>query len=803
MIARVIVDVPASQTDRLFDYKIPEKWVDFVQPGMRVIVPFGPRQIQGFVVELSEGTNVDKVKPLSDVLDITPVLTNELISLGNWLTEQTLCFKISAYQVMLPAALRTKVKKELHRSVAVEKLDPFIKPLFSESACVDWAKVTEAFPTQLKKVQQLIEKGDLEVRYIVKEKGNKKTEKVISLANKEMSLSAILDQVSKRAQKQRDVLEFLYEQEGPLRTQDLLSQLKISRATLKPLLEQEILVENDNEIYRDPLMGIQHKKTEPLPLTPSQQSVITPIIAALEEKKHVPFLLHGVTGSGKTEIYLQAIQESLKTGREAIVLVPEIALTPQMVERFKGRFGSLVAVLHSGLSMGEKYDEWRKIHRGEVKVVVGARSAIFAPFKKLGIIIIDEEHETSYKQEENPRYHAREVALYRGRYHQCPVVLGSATPSLESFARAKKELYTLLPLHERVGNRPMPKVDVVDMREELRLGNRSMFSRALLEKLQERLKRNEQSVLFLNRRGYSTFVMCRDCGYVATCNHCDISFTYHRSHHALKCHYCGHEEPMPKTCQSCESEHIRFFGSGTQKVEEELTRVLPEARVIRMDVDTTRRKGAHEKLLSAFGQGEADILLGTQMIAKGLDFPKITLVGVLAADSMLHIPDFRSAERTFQLMEQVSGRAGRHDLLGEVVIQTYTPEHYSIELVTSHNYEHYFQMEMLQRKRGGYPPYFYMVLINVSHPELTTVISVTEKIAHFLKSELSEETMVLGPVVSPIARIKDRYRYQCMIKYKNEPKLTKTLRDIQQHYIRETNQGQLQISIDLNPYLFM
>jgi primosomal protein N' (replication factor Y) len=348
----------------------------------------------------------------------------------------------------------------------------------------------------------------------------------------------------------------------------------------------------------------------------------------------------------------------------------------------------------------------------------------------------------------------------------------------------------------------MPAVHIVDMREELRSGNRSMFSYTLLEKLKERIEKGEQTVLFLNRRGYSTFVMCRDCGYVATCEHCDISLTYHRTHHVLKCHYCGHEEKMPNKCDSCGSEHIRFFGSGTQKVEEELTRVLPEAKVIRMDIDTTRRKGSHERLLSAFGRGEADVLLGTQMIAKGLDFPKITLVGVLAADSMLHIPDFRSAERTFQLMEQVSGRAGRHDLEGEVIIQSYTPDHYSIELVKFHDYEQFFQMEMGQRKVGLYPPYVFMVLINISHPELTNVITVSEKVVSFLKRELSESTTVLGPVASPLARIKDRYRYQCMIKYRNEPRLLETLREIRQHFIREINQGDLHISIDLHPFLF-
>ncbi|NEU29424.1 primosomal protein N' [bacterium LRH843] len=798
MIAKVIVDVPAFQTDRMFDYTIPPEWSDVIQAGMRVIVPFGPRQIQGFVIRIVEESSHESLKPIHDVLDIIPVLTEELLSLGEWLSEHTLCYKVSAYQLMVPAALRTKVKKELILIGDVNMLPEALQRFFIKDKRVLWSDLFAQDKGLVKEIQQAVSLQLLEIHYQVEEKGKKKTERYIRLAN-DVSL---LEEIPKRAIKQREVLAYIQQQEGAIPTKKLLQHTQAARSIVTTLINKGYIEEFEQEVYRDPLAGLEYKRTKPLPLTAKQEKVIAPILASLDQGVHETFLLHGVTGSGKTEVYLQAIARTLKEGREAIVLVPEIALTPQMVERFKGRFGRKVAVLHSGLSMGEKYDEWRKIQRKEVQVVVGARSAIFAPFTNIGIIIIDEEHETTYKQEENPRYHARDVAIFRGELHQAPVILGSATPSLESYARATKNVYHLLPLTERVHNRSMPTVDVVDMREELRQGNRSMFSVVLLEKLKDRLEKGEQSVLFLNRRGYSTFVMCRDCGYVATCEHCDISLTYHRSNHSLKCHYCGHEERMPNTCSSCESEHIRFFGSGTQKVEEELTKVLPEAKVIRMDIDTTRKKGAHEKLLSEFGRGEADILLGTQMIAKGLDFPKITLVGVLAADSMLHIPDFRSAERTFQLLEQVSGRAGRHDLEGEVVIQSYTPDHYSIELVKTHEYESFYQMEMAHRKIGFYPPYVFIALINISHPEIMKVIDVSEKIVEFLKRELSNESIVLGPVASPLARIKDRYRYQCMIKYRNEPRLRKTLTEIQQHFIRETSQGHLQVSIDLQPYFF-
>ncbi len=678
-------------------------------------------------------------------------------------------------------------------------MTPSLLELFEEADYCLWTDILQKSNTMVKSVQTEIKKGTLEIEYQVTEKGKAKTQRYAKLLLTKEEANSLL---TKRASKQLEIVRILSETvDRAMPVRDLLEIAETTRSALKTLREKGIIKEFEQEIYRDPLAGKSFERTEPLSLTDHQKLVVHRVKPYINKNEHEVFLLHGVTGSGKTEVYLQVIQQALELNKEAIMLVPEIALTPQMVERFKGRFGSDVAVLHSGLSMGEKYDEWRKISRKEVKVVVGARSAVFAPFDRIGMIIIDEEHETSYKQEESPRYHARDVAIERARYHQCPVILGSATPLLESFARAQKGVYQLLTLDERVQNRPMPDVHVIDMREELRAGNRSMFSTTLFEKLKERLEKGEQSVLFLNRRGHSTFVMCRDCGYVATCRSCDISLTYHRSQNRLKCHYCGHEEPMPRTCQECGSEHIRFFGSGTQKVEEELTRVLPEARVIRMDVDTTRKKGSHEQLLTSFGKKEADILLGTQMIAKGLDFPSITLVGVLAADSMLHIPDFRSAERTFQLLEQVSGRAGRHELAGEVIIQSYTPEHYSIELVKSHDYHAFFQTEMQQRKFAQYPPYVYMTLITISHQELMKVIDVAETVVHFLRRELSPETTVLGPVASPLARIKDRYRYQCMIKYKNEPKLRQVLLEVREHYQRELNKG-LQLTIDLQPYLF-
>jgi primosomal protein N' (replication factor Y) (superfamily II helicase) len=395
------------------------------------------------------------------------------------------------------------------------------------------------------------------------------------------------------------------------------------------------------------------------------------------------------------------------------------------------------------------------------------------------------------------------VAIERAKNHHCPVVLGSATPSLETFARAQKGVYKLLTLSKRMNNHDLPSVNIVDMREELREGNRSMFSRDLYEKIQDRLEKKEQTVLFLNKRGHSSFVMCRDCGYVIQCPNCDISLTYHRFSQQMKCHYCGYESSVPTICPECSSKHIRYFGTGTQKVEEELGKVFPEARVIRMDVDTTSRKGSHEKFLTQFQEGNADILLGTQMIAKGLDFPNITLVGVLSADTMLHLPDFRSSEKTFQLLTQVSGRAGRHELAGEVVIQTYSPEHYSIELAGEQDFDAFYQREMMVRKMHKYPPFYYIALITVSHEELLKVVDVTEKITKFLTSRLSKTAYILGPVASPIPRINNKYRYQCLIKYKREPNLTETLKEVLDHYGQAAHRSGLQVSIDTNPFILM
>ncbi len=799
-IATVIVDVPALGTDREFDYLIPEKWLGIIEPGMRVAVPFGPRTIQGYVTGLKNNTDISKLKGITEPLDLTPVLNNELLALGKWLAKESLSFQIAAYQAMLPAAMKAKYEKKIRR--IDNNANPVLDHIFKDRTEIAWDEAENK--EQLPALHKEIKNGNVEVIYSVKSRGSKKMIRVLKLMIDKVAIENLMNSLRPSASMQKKALKYLLDYPAEKYVaKELMERSGVSQSTIKTLVNKNVFEEMQEEIYRDPYEHKNFVPTKPLPLTNEQQTAIKPVLHTIQEEKHDTFLLFGVTGSGKTEIYLQSIQAVLTKGKDAIVLVPEIALTPQMVDRFKSRFGNDVAVLHSGLSIGEKYDEWRKIQRKEAKVVVGARSAIFAPFENLGIIIIDEEHETSYKQEETPRYHARDVAIQRAAFHQCPVILGSATPSLESFARAKKDVYQLLTLSKRMNDRGLPPVSIVDMREEMRNGNRSMFSKELFEKMEDRIAKKEQIILFLNRRGHSSFMMCRDCGYVMQCPHCDISLTYHRYSNEMKCHYCGFDTGVPQTCPECTSTHIRYFGTGTQKVEEELLKLLPEARIVRMDVDTTSRKGAHEKLLDHFQSGKADILLGTQMIAKGLDFPNVTLVGVLSADTMLHLPDFRAGEKTFQLLTQVSGRAGRHELVGEVIIQTYTPEHYSIQLAGLQDYERFYQQEMVMRKVGSYPPYYFLVMITVSHEDLMKAFGTTDKIAKYMGTKISSEAMMLGPVASSIPRINDRYRYQCLIKYKHEPELNTALKKVLEHYQKQYIKEGLTISIDVNPYMMM
>ncbi len=796
-VARVIVDVPTTNVNQTYDYLIPERFHGIVKRGMRVVIPFGRRKITGFVVELLEDSKVENLKELHDVLDLEPVLTNELLQLGKWLAEETISLYITTYQAMLPQVLKASYKKEIEKVNTIDH--PHLAKFFKNKNKVAYEEVVQGLPS-ISILKEALNSKQVKLNYVVKTREQKRYETIIVPASEE-TLQEAFDSLLPQARRQKEIITYFLKHPKPIKQATLYDKLSINRAHLNPLIEKKVLSLKKEEVYRDPYRQ-PVKQTTKLPLTDEQSRALKEIEKCIDENKHETFLVHGVTGSGKTEIYLQAIERVINRGEEAIVLVPEISLTPQMVERFRGRFGEQVAVLHSGLSIGEKYDEWRKIHRKEVQVVVGARSAIFAPFENLGIIIIDEEHETTYKQEEAPRYHAKDVAIKRGQLNRCPVVLGSATPTLEAYARTTRNVYRLLTLEKRVNDRPLPPVEIVDMRSELQAGNRTMFSRLLVQKINERREKGEQIVLLLNRRGYSNFILCRDCGFVDECPHCDISLTYHKRDHRLKCHYCLYEKPLPNRCPSCESEAIHFFGTGTERVQEALYDAIPGIRVLRMDVDTTRRKGAHERILRQFEQKEADVLLGTQMIAKGLDFKNVTLVGVLAADAMLHLPDFRSAERTFQLLTQVSGRAGRHELTGEVVVQTYTPDHYSIVLASRYDYPAFYHHEMELRRSFRYPPYYYLVRIQLADERRNNVYAKSVQVGNFLRQHLTNKAIMLGPSPAPIPRLKNRYRFQLLIKYRHEPHLLDALHDLSQQFVKERRQG-LQMTIDINPYQFM
>ena len=527
-------------------------------------------------------------------------------------------------------------------------------------------------------------------------------------------------------------------------------------------------------------------------LTDKQRLVSDTIISSFG--KSDTFLLYGVTGSGKTEVYMDVIEKAINNGKSAIMLVPEIGLTPQIVGKFISRFGNVISVLHSKLSDSERYDEYRKITNGESKIVIGTRSAIFVPFANIGVIIIDEEHTSSYKQDNNPRYSAINVAEWRSKYHNCPLVLGSATPSLESFAKAGNHVYKLLSLTERAGGSVLPNVNIVDMKEEVKKDN-FILSDMLKNKISEVLSKSEQAIILLNRRGYSSTISCRECGYVYKCPNCDITYTYHKSSNNLKCHYCGYSMVLPNKCSICGSDNLKDYGLGTEKLEETLNS-LYNARIVRMDVDTTSKKGQHQKIIDDFGEHKYDILIGTQMIAKGLDFPLVTLVGVVSIDSSLTSPDYRASENTFQLLSQVSGRAGRSESKGEVIIQTFNPDHYAITLAKNHDYIDFYKEEMKIRKMLKYSPYYYMVLVSITSKDYELGFKEANKIGSYIRNNINEDSIVLGPTMANMFKVNNIYHYQIIIKYRKDDSLMKVLKFIIDMQVRN---NKIDVSIDFNP----
>lgn len=714
MIANVLLEI--RKLDKTFTYKIPDEFKEKCKIGMRVLVPFGKQTLEGFIMSMEAEKDTDyELKNIINLVDEEENLNAELLKLGNYIHNKTLCTLISAYQTMLPVGL----------------------------------KANKNNVTTIKKVSYL-----------------KQIQEYTPINEKEATILDLF--VGGKEIPRKEANEF-------------------SPYIVKKLLDKGVLLSFDKEIYRLQESSIQI--TEKVTLTEEQQMVLSNISL----KKFQPYLLHGVTGSGKTEVYMQLIEKVLSLGKEAIVLVPEISLTPQLVHTFRKRFGEQIAILHSRLSKGEKYDEWRKISRKEVRIVIGARSAIFAPLTNLGIIILDEEHSSTYKQENNPRYHAIDVAIWRGKYHNCPVVLGSATPSIESYTRAQTGIYTLLEMKTRV-NQMLPSTYLVDMKKEMKQ-KRFIFSKLLYDKIQERLEKQEQILLLLNRRGYTTIITCPECGYTHKCPACDIPLTYHLTKKRMVCHYCNYETDKLNTCPECHSNRLNERGMGTEKLEEEVKKIFPTARVIRMDVDTTGNKSAHQKIISAFENHEYDILIGTQMIAKGLDFPLVTLVGVINGDATLNIPDYRSGERTFELLNQVAGRAGRSFLKGEVVIQGFNVDHYSIKLAANNDYAKFYREEMRIRKLLKYPPFYNLCVIKIEGKNQETVEQEADKIAYYLKQHIQDE-ILLGPAPGLFPKINHTYFYQVILKYKDTKKIMELLQFIRNQYLKN---NKVIVSIDFNP----
>ena len=716
MIARVLVEVMNKSLDKTFSYLVPEELINIVAVGKRVIVPFGNRQVEGFILELTK--EMDTSYQLKEIISINNdvVLNEELLLLGKKVSKMTLAPLISCYQAMLPKALKVKQKREI-----TKKYDTYYK---------------------------------------------------------------IINTNCKLSSKQLEVVNLI--KDKLVSEKDLVDINNISKARLNTLVEKNVLAKEIRESYRLEHNNLIEEKNK---LTALQESAVKEIISS----KDMVYLLHGVTGSGKTEVYMSLIEEGLTLSKQSIVLVPEISLTPQTLVRFEKRFGRRVAVFHSALSEGEKYDEYRRVARGEVDVVVGTRSAIFAPLKDISYIIMDEEHSDSYKQENTPRYDTKLVALERCKYHNAKLVLGSATPTLESYARALKGNYHLVNLKERVGGRNLPKVEFVDMNKALAKA-KGHFSLELIKRIEETLARNEQVILLLNRRGYSSVLSCKNCGYVMKCPNCDISLTYHKTNNLLRCHYCGYATNYPRVCPECQEESLRDLGVGTEKIEEELKTLFKDTKILRMDVDTTSKKNAHQKIIESFGKGEASILIGTQMVAKGLDFQNVTLVGVINTDTSLMIPDFRSSEVTFDLLSQVAGRSGRAKD-GLVVFQTYNKDHYAIKCASNHDYITFFKEEMSIRKMMKYPPYYYLVLIKINSKDETTSLKEAVRCEKVLKKYL-DKTILLGPTKAIIFKKMNIYTYQIILKYQYQDNIYEILDKLLNYY---ATKKVVEVSVTFNP----
>jgi primosomal protein N' (replication factor Y) (superfamily II helicase) len=779
--AEVCVNTPATQL-HTFSYSIPAHLA--VKVGQAVLVPFGPKLVQGIVIELTDVPAVEKTRDIVGIIDSQPLLSLKQIALARWISDYYLSSLWDALALMMPPGFERRVltffypQKHAYDEASLNETQLRILTRVQHDGKVGLKELEKSIGKKRAQANslQLVKRGVLQRQYELERTRVKVKEVpyVHSLVTPVQLEYIVKEMTGRRATKQVSLLKYLTKQLNPIELSDIRKNTGCSRITVNALVKKGLAAIEKIPVRREPLELQLVQLSQPLPLTQSQETVFRYIRGSLvnDDAKSKIFLLHGVTGSGKTEIYLQALAEAIKMGKRGIVLVPEIALTPQTIERFASRFPGRVAILHSHLSLGEQFDEWWRIRNGEVDVVIGPRSALFAPLPDLGIIVIDEEHEWTYKQQEqSPRYHARHVALEMSKQMGCTIVMGSATPDIETFYNAREGNIQLLQLPERVTpveNAPLPKVTVIDMRQELKDGNRSIFSRALTTAIDKGLENKEQAIIFLNRRGASTFIQCRNCGHVLRCHRCEIPLTYHLDTEALMCHQCNYHTNVPQVCPKCFSRRIRFMGLGTEKLEQEIKMAFPMARVLRWDRDVTRGRYSHRRILDKFRSHEADILVGTQMVAKGLDLPLVTLVGVINADLNLNLPDFRAGERTYQLLSQVAGRAGRGPQKGQVIIQTYNPENYAIKSAAGHNYALFYEQEIKFRRQFHEPPFTQFADLNFTNANDHRCEEEANKTAKRIIEERDKSGIagieLIGPAPAYIHRLRGRYRWKLIIR---------------------------------------
>ncbi len=811
-IAKVLVASQAQNLDRLFDYQIPENICGSISIGARVVISFQNRPNLGYVWELTETSEYQDLKAVQEVLDNPPLIGRAQYELINWLAEYYFCSRVEVIKLCLPPGANLSRERTFDITVEPGDLPGVLEVYFTAEEIAKTTKLiltgqkTNWSESQWRK--KFAESPQL-FEYLVKNKVLVPTYKLAKSKTRAKTNRIFrwnADETPERSEAGRRIQMILAENSNGMTAAEICATAEVSSSVLKRLLKEGKIECTEIIEERTPIGLTEQVNTRLINLNSEQERIYQNLLKGSSGRK---YLLHGVTGSGKTEIYFEAAAKVINEGGQVLYLVPEIALTPQTLERARNRFGDQVALLHSNMSDGERFDQWFRVKNGLARFVLGARSAVFAPFDKLGLIIIDEEHETTYKQEENPRYHIRQVVEKLATLTGAKVIFGSATPSIETFFKAQTGNYDYLQLNQRYNRNPLPEVSIVDMREELKNGNKNILSSTLYKSITESLANQEQIILLLNRRGHSTFILCRDCGRSLKCPACDVALTYHLTEKNLRCHYCDYRQPVPNTCPQCGSVRIKYFGHGTQKLEEELANNFPVARIIRMDVDSTSKKGSHHQIYRQLTSGSVDILLGTQMIAKGLDLPKVTLVGVISADSTLNIPDFRAAERTFQLLTQVAGRAGRGQKIGKVIFQSYDPEHYSLRFAKEHDYHNFYQEEINHREQLGYPPYSELVRIGftgLNHQKVSTAAHQFYRIVKSIQQTLADSNNpayyieVLGPGPTLIPKVQNKFRWQLLMKSNHQPWLEQLVTEAWAKY-QSVKQPDVKVIKDRNPYL--